>query len=164
MRGMLILQAAKFVIPMCTLIQLILSGIWLATSPLFIDTDTYSEHGQIIIVCNKGSVITFHFVLGYLVSLALGSFSVAFLARNLPDRFNEAKYLTFSMPVFCSVWVTFLPVYHTTKGKVMVAVELFTFLVSSAELLVCIFFPKCYVILIRPDLNSFQKYRYKLLH
>ncbi|KAL6085940.1 hypothetical protein STEG23_027556, partial [Scotinomys teguina] len=55
LRGMLVSGAPKFVIPICTVVQLILCGIWLVTSPPFIDTDTHSEHGQIIIVCNKGS-------------------------------------------------------------------------------------------------------------
>ncbi|XP_052021035.1 vomeronasal type-2 receptor 116-like [Apodemus sylvaticus] len=59
MRSMLISGAPNFVIPLCTLIQLVLCGIWLAVSPPFIDTDTQSEHGQITIVCNKGSVIAF---------------------------------------------------------------------------------------------------------
>ncbi|NP_001371904.1 vomeronasal 2, receptor 14 isoform 1 precursor [Mus musculus] len=164
MRGMLASGAPNLVIPICTLVQLVLCGIWLVTSPPFIDRDTQSEHGKTIIICNKGSVIAFHFVLGYLGSLALGSFTVAFLARNLPDRFNEAKFLTFSMLVFCSVWITFLPVYHSTRGTVMVVVEVFSILASSAGLLGCIFVPKCFVILVRPDSNFLQKYKDKLFY
>lgn len=156
-RKMMIKGATNLLIPICTLIQLVLCGIWLVTSPPFIDRDIQSEHGKVIIICNKGSVIAFHIVLGYLGSLALGSFTVAFLARNLPDRFNEAKFLTFSMLVFYSVWITFLPVYHSTRGKVMVVVEVFSILASSAGLLGCIFVQKCYVLLVRPDLNVLQK-------
>ncbi|EQB78335.1 hypothetical protein CB1_000765029 [Camelus ferus] len=69
--------------------------------------DTHSEPKNLVTVCNKGSVTAFYCVLGYLGSSALGSFSLAFLAWNLPDTFSEAKLLTFSMLVFCSVWVAF---------------------------------------------------------
>ncbi|XP_042549927.1 vomeronasal type-2 receptor 116-like [Dipodomys spectabilis] len=154
MRWLLVSGAPNFIIPICTLIQLTLCGFWLGSSPPFVDTDAHSEPGHIIILCNKGSLTAFYCVLGYLGSLALASFTMAFLARNLPDTFNEAKFLTFSMLVFCSVWLTFLPVYHSAKGKVMVAVEVFSIFASSAGLLGCIFVPKCYTILLMPKRNS----------
>ncbi|XP_004645019.1 vomeronasal type-2 receptor 116-like [Octodon degus] len=159
MRWLLVSHTPNFIIPICTLIQIILCGVWIGTNPPYLDTDPHSEHGQIIIVCNKGSLTAFYCVLGYLGSLALVSFTVAFLARNLPDTFNEAKFLTFSMLMFCSVWVTFLPVYYSTKGKVIMLMEAFTIQASSAGLLGCIFFPKCYFILLRPEMNSLHQFR-----
>ncbi|XP_038941769.1 vomeronasal 2 receptor 78 isoform X2 [Rattus norvegicus] len=161
LRNFLVSGAPNYIIPICSLLQCILCAIWLAVSPPFVDIDEHSEHGHIMIVCNKGSIMAFYCVLGYLACLTLGSFTTAFLAKNLPDTFNEAKFLTFSMLVFCSVWVTFLPVYHSTRGRVMVAVEIFSILASSAGMLGSIFAPKIYIILMKPERNCIQKFREK---
>ncbi|XP_063281775.1 vomeronasal type-2 receptor 26-like [Pelobates fuscus] len=147
-------KVSNIVVLICSSVQILINILWLCISPPFQELDMHSYPETIIIQCNEGSVIAFYSVLGYMGVLAAVNFNIAYFARTLPDSFNEAKYITFSMLVFCSVWIAMIPAYLGAKGKYMVSVEIFAILTSSAGLLVCIFLPKSYILLIKPEMNT----------
>uniref|UniRef100_A0A8C4N2M1 Calcium-sensing receptor n=1 Tax=Eptatretus burgeri TaxID=7764 RepID=A0A8C4N2M1_EPTBU len=140
-----------------TAVQVGICAMWLILSPPFLDPQ--SSKGTICLICNEGSPIGLVSVLGYLFLLACFCFLMAFRARKLPENFNEAKLITFSMLVFFIVWLSFVPTYISARGKLIAAVEAMAILASAYGVLGCAFVHRCYIILFRSELNTVEEVR-----
>ncbi|XP_047716370.1 G-protein coupled receptor family C group 6 member A isoform X3 [Prionailurus viverrinus] len=137
----------------CTGIQVAICTIWLIFAAPAVE-ENVSLPRVIILECEEGSILAFGIMLGYIAILAFICFIFAFKGRKLPENYNEAKFITFGMLIYFIAWITFVPVYATTFGKYLPAVEIIVILISNYGILCCTFFPKCYVILYKQETNT----------
>ncbi|XP_069462735.1 G-protein coupled receptor family C group 6 member A [Ambystoma mexicanum] len=150
-------------VSICTGIQITICACWLIFDPPFV-AENYSIPKTIILECNEGSTVAFGVMLGYIALLAFVCFMFAFNGRKLPENYNEAKFITFGLLIYFIAWITFIPVYVTTFGKYLPAVEMIVILISNYGILCSTFFPKCYIILCKQETNTktaFLKILYK---
>ncbi|XP_077015420.1 G-protein coupled receptor family C group 6 member A isoform X3 [Tamandua tetradactyla] len=141
------------IIFICTSIQVVICTIWLIFAAPAVE-ENVSLPRVIILECEEGSIIAFGIMLGYIAILAFICFIFAFKGRKLPENYNEAKFITFGMLIYFIAWITFIPIYATTFGKYLPAVEIIVILISNYGILCCTFFPKCYIILYKQETNT----------
>lgn len=141
------------IVVICTGIQVIICTCWLVFRTPFV-MQNFSIPGSIILECNEGSVVAFGIMLGYIAALAFICFIFAFKGRKLPENYNEAKFITFGMLIYFIAWIVFIPVYATTFGKYLPAVEIIVVLISNYGILCCTFLPKCYIIIYKQETNT----------
>ncbi|XP_025238164.1 G-protein coupled receptor family C group 6 member A [Theropithecus gelada] len=137
----------------CTSIQVVICTLWLIFAAPTVEVNV-SLPRVIILECEEGSILAFGTMLGYIAILAFICFIFAFKGRKLPENYNEAKFITFGMLIYFIAWITFIPIYATTFGKYVPAVEIIVILISNYGILCCTFFPKCYVIICKQDINT----------
>ncbi|KAK0425117.1 hypothetical protein QR680_009040 [Steinernema hermaphroditum] len=76
--------------------------------------------------------------------------------RNLPENFNEAKFIGFTMYCTLVVWSAFIVLHLGTSNKALTMS--FSFSLSASIALVLLFFPKLYIILLHPEKNVRASY------
>jgi hypothetical protein len=48
----------------------------------------------------------------------------AIKTRNVPENFNEAKFIGFAMYTTCVIWIAFVPIYFGSDSKVRISPSL----------------------------------------
>lgn len=95
-------------------VQLIGTIGWL----LYENPDIREIHPQPLTAVLTCKVSTFSLIMSlvYNMILILLCTLYAFKTRKIPENFNEAKYIGFTMYSTCIVWLAFLPIYFGTNN------------------------------------------------
>ncbi|XP_068172336.1 taste receptor type 1 member 3 [Antennarius striatus] len=91
---------------------------------------------------------------GFNSAMAIISFMCTFMAVKHPHQYNLARDITFCSLIYCVAWVTFIPIYIALNDKYKSVVHVTFTLASIFGLVAAYYFPKCYFLLRKPELNT----------
>ncbi|KAL7030586.1 hypothetical protein ACKWTF_006714 [Chironomus riparius] len=110
----------------------------------------YPRHLQTILVC-KESPLTILAPLTFIFILILLNVFFAIKTRNVPENFNETKFVGFAIYTTCIIWLAFFPIYYGSEMQIIT--KCLCTSLSSIMTLAFMFFPKIYIILFHPEKN-----------
>uniref|UniRef100_A0A3B4DAM5 Metabotropic glutamate receptor 5 n=1 Tax=Pygocentrus nattereri TaxID=42514 RepID=A0A3B4DAM5_PYGNA len=110
----------------------------------------YPSIREVNLICNTTNLGVVA-PLGYNGLLIMSCTFYAFKTRNVPANFNEAKYIAFTMYTTCIIWLAFVPIYFGSNYKIVTMC--FSVSLSATVALGCMFVPKVYIILAKPERN-----------
>lgn len=125
--------------------QCLITMIWVLSKPS-VAVEYYGYEDHVILECSTDD-FSVAINLSFNVILMFISTVYAFLTRNFPRNFNEAKYIGVTMYISCSVWVVFLPCYLNAADSIWKSYFLCSslFLIGTVTLL-GLFLPKIVLI------------------
>ncbi|XP_038160133.1 metabotropic glutamate receptor 1 isoform X1 [Cyprinodon tularosa] len=111
---------------------------------------SYPSIREVYLICNTSN-LGMVAPLGYNGLLIMSCTYYAFKTRNVPANFNEAKYIAFTMYTTCIIWLAFVPIYFGSNYKIITTS--FSVSLSVTVALGCMFTPKMYIIISKPERN-----------
>nr|XP_033791519.1 metabotropic glutamate receptor 1 [Geotrypetes seraphini] len=111
---------------------------------------SYPSIKEVYLICNTSNLGVVA-PLGYNGLLIMSCTYYAFKTRNVPANFNEAKYIAFTMYTTCIIWLAFVPIYFGSNYKIITTC--FAVSLSVTVALGCMFTPKMYIIIAKPERN-----------
>ncbi|XP_076644174.1 metabotropic glutamate receptor 8 [Halictus rubicundus] len=136
-----------------TAVQLVGAIVWLIIEPP--DTTEIHPYPLSAVLTCRVSTFSLMMSLVYNMFLILMCTLYAFKTRKIPENFNEAKYIGFTMYSTCIVWLAFVPIYFGSNNdyKVQIASMCMCINISASVALGCLFTPKVYLVLFQPYKN-----------
>ena len=128
-------------------VQVAIAAIWLALEPP--RTVIMYDGFEAELKCGESPYISLCVSLAYNFVLLLLSCYYAFRSRNIPQNYNETKFINITLYSTVIIWLAFIPTYFGTAGlgTVYQTISLVLGVIFSAATAIgCFFMPKLFVI------------------
>ncbi|XP_020608981.1 metabotropic glutamate receptor 2-like [Orbicella faveolata] len=138
---------------LCAMMENSTAAIWIIISPRKAARVTHGQN-EVTLECVAESLVGVTIWATFNAALILLCTYQAFLVRKVPENYNEAKFITFSMVTMCISGAVFVPTSLGTKGFYRTILTCFLVILCCSMALICLFGPKLYIIFFRPEKNQ----------
>ncbi|CAH2319956.1 taste receptor type 1 member 3-like [Pelobates cultripes] len=133
--------------------------VWYIKSNQFLSPDEKVTYLRKYLKCEISNVPSFALMFGYNGILVLMSFMLNCVAQAPPGQYNLARDITFSMLGYLLIWIVFVPAYAKLTDGNQPLLQMVVALVSSFAIIFGYFFPKCYILIMKPDMASEEYFK-----
>lgn len=138
---------------LCVMMENSIAAIWIIISPQKVVRVTHGQY-EVTQECAGESLVGVTIWATFNAALILLCTYQAFLVRKVPENYNEAKFIAFSMVTVCISGAVFIPTALGTKGIYRTILCCFLVILCCSVGLICLFGPKLYIIFFRPEKNQ----------
>lgn len=98
---------------------------------------------------------TSYFISFFFFSFSVASTFYAIKTRKCPEGFNETRCIAFTNYATIILWLAFVPLYlASTRNVIKIITLALSLSLNGLVQLICLFLPKVYVVLIKPEKNT----------
>ena len=148
-------QSQLFFTGLLVAVQVVIASVWLIIERPSI-THIFNKYSTEL-KCGESSHSGLPVTLAYNFILLLVTIYFAFRTRNVPQNFNEAKFINLTVYSLCILWLAFIPTYYATAilGTIYQTGSLVIVIILNATMTLCILFlPKMYYLFFQKHTES----------
>ncbi|XP_053971463.1 metabotropic glutamate receptor 6-like isoform X2 [Hylaeus volcanicus] len=137
-----------------TLAEIAFDAVWLLNEPPAV-TRSHPTRDANVRICRGSENGSYVAGLLYPFVLTVVSTFYAIKTRKCPEGFNETRRIAFANYATIVLWLAFVPLYLASTSNVVRVITLALSLsLNGLVQLLCLFLPKVYVVLIKPEKNT----------
>ncbi|XP_023290686.1 metabotropic glutamate receptor 3 [Orussus abietinus] len=137
-----------------TFVEVLINGAWLMQVPPSV-SHSFPTRDTRLRICQGLDDTSYMVGLIYPFILIVVCSVYAVKTRKCPEGFNETRHIAFTNYTTMILWLAFVPLYlASTSNAIRVVTLAVSLSLSGLVQLGCLFFPKVYIVLMKPEKNT----------